>query len=160
MNCIMSKYFVMRCTNPIMNMIDPQCTSNSVDILYFSEHEVVVLSDILFIMAASEMSSIPKELNLGQTIFPFENEKITPDIVCKLSSTDLGSLGLSSRRDMNLRMECSKYGVQKPTRCSEGRNASPSYFIPKVILEVTLGRRVHSSRNWIYFFSIWKYSIS
>ena len=131
----MSKYFVMRCTNPIMNMIYPQCTSNSVDILYFSEHEVVVLSDILFIMAASEMSSIPKELNLGQIIFSFENEKITPDIVCKLSSTDLGSLGLSSRRDMNLRMECSKYGVQKPTRCSEGRNASPSNFIPKAILE-------------------------
>ena len=97
--------------NPIMNMIYPQCTSNSVDILYFSKHEVVVLSDILFIMAASKMSSIPKELNLGQTIFPFENEKITPDIVCKLSSTDLGSLGLSSHRDMNLRMECSKYGV-------------------------------------------------
>ena len=111
----MSKYFVMRCTNLIMNMIYPQCTSNSVDILYFSEHEVVVLSDILFIMAASEMSSIQKELNLGQTIFSFENEKITPDIVCKLSSTDLESLGLSSRRDMNLRMECSKYGVQKPT---------------------------------------------
>ena len=132
----MSKYFVMRCTNLIMNMIYPQCTSNSVDILYFSEHEVVVLSNILFIMAASEMSSILKELNLGQAIFTFENEKITPDIVCKLSSTDLESLGLSSRRDMmNLRMECSKYGVQKPTRCSEGRNASPSYFIPKAILE-------------------------
>ena len=109
----MSKYFVMRCTNLIMNMIYPQCTSNSVDILYFSEHEVVVLSDILFIMAASEMSSILKELNLGQTIFTFENEKITPDIVCKLSSTDLESLGLSSRRDTsNLRMECSKYGCK------------------------------------------------
>ena len=82
------------------------------------------------------MSSILKEFNLGQAIFTFENEKITPDIVCKLSSTDLESLGLSSRRDMmNLRMECSKYGLQTPTRYGEGRNASPSYFIPKAILE-------------------------
>ena len=47
----------------------------------------------------------------------FNDEIITPDIVCKLSSHEMETLGVSSREDMmRLRTECVKYRPDKPQR--------------------------------------------
>ena len=41
----------------------------------------------------------------------FSSEKITPDLVGKLSLSDFRELGVQNRNEvMKLRMECSKYG--------------------------------------------------
>ena len=51
-------------------------------------------------MAVSMMSSVLKKVNLGDLEEKFQQKKITPDLVCKLSVQELESLGLTSRRDM------------------------------------------------------------
>ena len=49
---------------------------------------------------ANSMSSVLKKVNLGSLSEKFEREKITPDLVCKLSLQDLESLGVTSRSDV------------------------------------------------------------
>ena len=45
----------------------------------------------------------------------FEREKITPDIVCLLSTQDMKKLEITNTVDMmKLRIECLKYGSNKP----------------------------------------------
>ena len=57
------------------------------------------------------MDGILEKLNLGSCIHKFAEEKITPDIVCRLSAHDLEVLGLHGRADMmRLRAECIKFG--------------------------------------------------
>ena len=61
------------------------------------------------------MSSVLKKVNLGYLEEKFQQEKITPDLVCKLSVQELESLGLTSRRDMMaLRIECATFGGEAP----------------------------------------------
>jgi hypothetical protein len=85
------------------------------------------------------MSSILKKLHLGYAVFNFENGNISPDIECKLSTLDPEILGITitDRQDMmTLRIECSKYGSQKPNRCrNDLQNGPPSFCIPRKILE-------------------------
>ena len=51
------------------------------------------------------------KLGFANHVLRFNEEKITPDLVCKLSKFELLSLGLSSPSDiMKLRLECLKYG--------------------------------------------------
>ena len=48
----------------------------------------------------SSMSSVLRKLNLENLIGRFKEEKISPDIVCKLSLLELKKLGLQNRSDI------------------------------------------------------------
>lgn len=81
------------------------------------------------------MSAVLKRKDLGSLIEKFESEKITPDIVCKLSVHDMEQLGVNSRSDMmSLRTECAKFGGQAPRKLP-GTCGAPTFFIPKCVLE-------------------------
>ena len=81
------------------------------------------------------MEQVLKDLNLNAYTKSFMDEKITPDIVCKLSSYEMEALGVSSRADMmRLRTECVKYGTDKPQRV-ESQCGPPHFDIPNSILE-------------------------
>ena len=67
---------------------------------------------------ANSMLSVLKKVHLGSLSEKFEREKITPDLVYKLSLQELESLGatvgVTSRSDvMALRIECSRTGTEK-----------------------------------------------
>ena len=63
------------------------------------------------------MEQVLQDLNLKAYTKTFIDEKITPDIVCKLSAHEMEALAVSSRADMmRLRTECVKYGTDKPQR--------------------------------------------
>ena len=63
------------------------------------------------------MEQVLQDFNLKAYTKTFIDEKIMPDIVCKLSSHEMEALGVSSRADMmRLRTECVKYGTDKPQR--------------------------------------------
>ena len=86
------------------------------------------------------MSSVLKKVNLGYLEEKFQQEKITPDLVCKLSVQELESLGLTSRRDMMaLRIECATFGGEAPRKVKATCGA-PSFSIPKCVLENLLGK--------------------
>lgn len=114
-----------------------------------------------FKMAAMQMSAILKKLNIGHLTETFEREKITPDLICKLSFHQLQSLGLYNRSDMmKLRIECSTYGDQDqaPSKVHESCGA-PSFFIPKIVLEnhldegfriTEIAQMLHVSESTIY----------
>ncbi|CAG2202812.1 unnamed protein product [Mytilus edulis] len=86
-------------------------------------------------MGDSTMEHVLQDLNLKAYTKTFIDEKITPDIVCKLSSHEMEALGVSSRADMmRLRTECVKYGTDKPQRV-RSQCGPPNFDIPKSILE-------------------------
>ena len=63
---------------------------------------------------ASEIASVLQKLNLELLTEKFDMEKITPDIVGKLSLSEFKKLGLQNRNDiMTLRLECAKYMDQR-----------------------------------------------
>ena len=81
------------------------------------------------------MEGILEKLNLGSCIHKFAEEKITPDIVCRLSAYDLEVLGLHGRADMmRLRAECIKFGGEQLPKVSSCCGA-PKFEIPKSVLE-------------------------
>ena len=81
------------------------------------------------------MARILKKLSLGHLTEVFQREKITPDIISMLSTHEMNQLGITSRVDMmNLRLECSTYGRQKPEKQRVGCGA-PEFDIPKSVLE-------------------------
>ena len=83
---------------------------------------------------ANSMSSVLKKVNLGSLSEKFEREKITPYLVCKLSLQELGSLGVTSRSDvMALRIECSTFGGQVPTK-NQAICGAPYFSILKCVL--------------------------
>ena len=85
------------------------------------------------------MSSVLKKVNLGDLAEKFWREKITPDLVCKLSVQELESLGVTSRRDiMALRIECATFGGEA-LRKVQANCGAPSFTIPKCVLENLLG---------------------
>ena len=84
---------------------------------------------------AYEMCNILKKLGLGNFAETFFKEKITPDIVPKLSLTEFEDLGITNRSAiMRLRVECSVYGCQVPVKC-RGICGAPKYNISKTVLE-------------------------
>ena len=88
---------------------------------------------------ASSMSSVLQKVNLGDLAEKFWREKITPDLVCKLSVQELESLGVTSRRDiMALRIECATFGGEA-LRKVQANCGAPSFSIPKCVLENLLG---------------------
>lgn len=92
-------------------------------------------------MAAGSSRLIEKildDLNLHLFHGRFRTEKITADIVCKLSAHEFQALGISNTTDMvRLRNECLKYGTVKPTRVWS-QCGPPMYDIPKTVLEMFL----------------------
>ena len=64
---------------------------------------------------ALDMASVLQKLNLENYVQMFNAEKITHNIVGKLSLADFKELGMQSREDiMSLRLECVKYGSKIP----------------------------------------------
>ena len=81
------------------------------------------------------MDEVLRRLNLDHFVENFKEQKISPDIVCKLSSQDLEILGITNKQDvMSLRIACSTYGERSPTKLSSDCGA-PKLFIPKSVLE-------------------------
>ncbi len=81
------------------------------------------------------ISSVLEKLNLGCHTENFLKEKITLDIVCHLSLYDLNQLGMNHASNvMVLRIECTKYGIGKPTS-KRDEFGNLKYEIPKDVLQ-------------------------
>ena len=79
----------------------------------------------------SEMASILQKLNLDLFIEKFDMEKITPDLVGKLSLYVFKELGVQNRSDiMALRVKCTKYGPEKPQRNNSNQCGAPQFDTP------------------------------
>ena len=83
------------------------------------------------------MTEILKKLNLKHLSDNFERERITPDIVSKLSLVELTELGLQNSEMMSLRIKCSPFGLQKPGY-DHGEAGPPAFEIPQTVLEYFL----------------------
>ncbi|KAK3084140.1 hypothetical protein FSP39_008884 [Pinctada imbricata] len=89
-------------------------------------------------MADAEMIKVLKKIGLEHTSRRFQDEKITPDIVGKLSSSELQILGVHNTSDMmKLRTECVKHGPCKPPKLGANGGA-PEYHIPRSSIESLL----------------------
>jgi len=85
---------------------------------------------------ANSTSSVLKKVNLGSSSEKSESEKITPDLVCKLSLQELESLGVTSRSDvMALRIEYTTFGGQVPKKFKQVVEPLLSPF-PNVYLRI------------------------
>jgi len=84
-------------------------------------------------MADSEMMKVLEKLQIKKELAKrFQEEKITPDIICKLSLDDFRQLGVVDRcLVMKLRVECLKYGNDRPLTLETSRK----YNIAKNVLE-------------------------
>ncbi len=82
------------------------------------------------------MEVVLKKTGLERLVDAFEKEKITPDIVCKMSLYDMRCVGLNDRGEiMKLRTACVSYGSAKPFSRKSIFGGAPSYEIPKECLE-------------------------
>lgn len=85
------------------------------------------------------MASVLRKLKLEYFIERFDMEKITPDLVGRLSLNEFKELGLQNRNDiMALRIECTKYGSEIPQRISLNECGAPHFDIPRSVLECYL----------------------
>ena len=91
-------------------------------------------------MASDQMLSVLQKLKLESVRERFESEKITPDIVNKLSLNEFKELGVQNHFDiMALRVECTKYESEQPCRNNtQGECGPPKFDIPKAVLECYL----------------------
>ncbi|KAK3088459.1 hypothetical protein FSP39_019451 [Pinctada imbricata] len=81
------------------------------------------------------MQEILKRHGFEHLFHKFKHQKISPDILCQLSSYEMEELGVQNRSDMmNLRIDCSKYGTSKPIKVL-GNGGLKEFNIPKSILE-------------------------
>ena len=79
------------------------------------------------------MDTVLKKLKLQDLTEKFQTEHITLDIVCKLLVHEMEMLGINSRSDMSLRIECTKFGGEAPKKL-EGTCGAPIFFIPQSVL--------------------------
>ena len=99
------------------------------------------------IMAESEMVDVLKKLGLPQFIPKFLEEKITPDIVCKLSSYEFRFLGIAVSSDiMSHHVYCSKYGRYIPQKLPN-QSGALEFNIPKVYALKYIRRRFYNEGN-------------
>ena len=83
-----------------------------------------------------EMTRVLGKLNLELFIEKFNMEKITPDLVGKLSLNEFEKLRVQNRDDiMASRVEGSKYGSEKPQRRKWNQCGAPQFNIPRAVLE-------------------------
>ena len=81
------------------------------------------------------MNKLLDKLGLSSVQETFSREKITPDIVGKLSANEMEMLGISNRSVMmQLRIECNKYGCSQPNK-DRSQCGAPQFEIPKCVLE-------------------------
>ncbi|XP_052719456.1 uncharacterized protein LOC128191439 [Crassostrea angulata] len=81
------------------------------------------------------MLQVLEKLGLQHAYEHFEKEKITPDIVCKLSVQEFEAVGISNRAEMmKIRIECVKFGRFPPNRI-QGNVGPPMFDIPKSTIE-------------------------
>ena len=82
------------------------------------------------------MSSVLRELKMDGLIDRFEEEKISPDIVCKLSLHELNELGQQNRSEiMTLRIACVTFGTEQPMKFPSALGP-PAFDIPSQCLNV------------------------
>ena len=81
------------------------------------------------------MEEVLRKLNLDRLINTFNQQKISPDIVGKLTLHEMEMLGVKNKEDvMSLRIACSTFGHQKPSKLYASCGA-PKFYIPKNLLE-------------------------
>ena len=82
------------------------------------------------------MERILRKLDLCACVSGFRKEKISPDIVCKLSMHELKYLGVTNSSDMmKLRVECITYGQVGDV---QSNRSEPQYNISKQSIESLL----------------------
>ena len=80
----------------------------------------------------AKMEEILKKLDLSVHSARFVEEKISPDIVCKLSIEDFHNLGINDRNaTIALRIACSTFDSYTPKRGSH----TNKFVIPQIFLE-------------------------
>ena len=85
-------------------------------------------------MADYEMERILNKIGLGACIPGFRTERISPDVVCKLSMHEMKYLGVRNSADMmKLRVKCVTYGQMGHN--VQSSRAEPQYNISKQIIE-------------------------
>ena len=85
----------------------------------------------------AKIKEILKKIDLSAHSVKFVKEKISPDIVCKLSKEDLHNVGVNDRNAiMSLRMACSTFGSYTPRRgCHTNKFVIPRIFLENLIQE-------------------------
>ena len=85
----------------------------------------------------AKMEEILKKLDLSAHSVRFLKEKISRDIVCKLSIENFHSLGINDRNAiMYLRIACSTFGSYTPKRgCHTNKFVIPKIFLGNLIQE-------------------------
>ena len=125
-NPMMSKFSDDIPTRPHENLM-PQSPSN-----------VVAILTRVFRMA-SHMFSVLQKVKLGYLEEKFRQEKITPDLVCKLLVQELQSLGVTSRSDIiALRIECATF-VGEAVKKTQASCGALSFSIPNSVPQNLLG---------------------
>ena len=85
----------------------------------------------------AKIKEILKKIDLSAHSVKFVEEKISPDIVCKLSKEDLHNVGVNDHNAiMSLRMACSTFGSYTPRRgCHTNKFVIPRIFLENLIQE-------------------------
>ena len=82
---------------------------------------------------AERIKTILQEMDLTELIPNFMEQKITPDIICRLTEQDFQCLGLTSRNKiMELRTACVTYGSYSPPQ-SERKFETPSDILESLL---------------------------
>ena len=98
-------------------------------------------------MVESEMVDVLQKLSLPQFIPNFLEEKITPDIVCKLSSYEFRFLGIAVSSDiMSHHVYCSKYGRYIPQKLPN-QSGALEFNITKVYALKLIRRGFYNEGN-------------
>lgn len=83
-----------------------------------------------------KMEAILQKLGLERCSQKFTEERVTPDLVNKLSVFEMKCLGIINRSDMmNLRTECLTFGNKKPEKQWKNSAGPPQFQIAKDTLE-------------------------
>ena len=97
----------------------------------------------------AKMEEILKRLDLSAHSVRFAEEKISPDIVCKLSTEDFYNLGINVRNAiMSLRIVCSTFGSYTVIR---GYHTN-KFVIPKIFFRKFDSGKIYSD---IHFCDSW-----
>ena len=101
---------------------------------YFGAKKIFDYNRII-INCKLKMDEVLRKLNREHLINNFNEQKISPDIVCKLSLQELEMLGITNKQNvMSLRIACSTFSKGKPIKLNSVCGA-PKFFIPKGVLE-------------------------
>ena len=86
--------------------------------------------------AMEAMETVLRDLGLSDLFDIFKVEKITPDIVPKLSKLEFEALGVSNRQKMmDLRVKCTVYGSNQPNKVENNfTRGAPKFQIPRSVL--------------------------